>query len=241
MTFIKELDEKYKYELIHITKLICEIEKKYKFKKYHYYYNMFTYIYLLSNYLEYKYLDAAIIVFQSFDLRIEWTKLLEDLIQYHLGLCSKNKFGKSDEFIISKYTDDYLKVEERMMLRKELLKCGWSIEKIESYLKQKKIVTYNTEIAFSELYDVYLYNLVVYSGEEIKEPCQKIGRPRIPESVKEYMRKIYNDKMREVMREKYSKCEKFNNNLLTKEEWDSIRFKINDELILKKLVNFVSE
>ena len=140
-----------------------------------------------------------------------------------------------------RYSDPYEEVEERMLFRIELYREGWGIEQIEKYI-YKYMYRKEYDIPIEKIDEHFIrYNNVLKIQSEYKRNMEKRkGRPPLPSVLKEYIKKKHTFKLRDNMRNKYkasSNYEKIKENLLTKEEFQSIEKVINDKNILKKLKN----
>lgn len=167
-------------------------------------------------------------------------KIETDFIQFNCKLISL-RYGIPLDKIKLRYTDSYEDVEERMLFRTELYKEGWSIEQIEKYI-YKYIYKDKYEMNIEKLkqYSVSYNNILSAIIEYKKEIQKKKGRPTLPLILKEYIKKKHFFKVRENMRKKYeafNKYERIKENLLSKEEFDSLKEVIKDCNILEKLKN----
>ena len=173
----------------------------------------------------------------------ENSQMYRDFVQYRYKMCCIVKFGMSVSDTNKRYTDNDEEVDERMMFRIELYKEGWDIEQIERYIcshffKQKELPKYDTEY-----FDIFYNNILLTLNETRNNKFNnKVGRPKLPDKLKEYLRLKYKDIIRENMRKKYSdlkEYEELKENLLTYEEFKIIKEKIKDEMILEKISKFV--
>ena len=171
------------------------------------------------------------------------SQMYSDFIQYKYKICCIVKFGINIYDTNIRYTDNVEQVDERMMFRIELYKEGWSIEQIERYIcshffKQKELPSYNEEY-FEVAYTNILLSLKENRNTKFNN---KVGRPKLPQKLNDYLKLKYKDKIRENMRKKYSdlrEYEELKDNLLTYKEFKLIKENIKNENILKKISKFV--
>jgi replicative DNA helicase len=81
---------------------------------------------------------------------------------------------------------------------------------------------------------------MIYQEIYKEEKEKRLGRPTLPVSLKKYIKNKHQTKIRKVMKEKYdffNKYENIKNNLLSKEEFEEIKSKIDNKSILRKLFN----
>jgi hypothetical protein len=172
----------------------------------------------------------------------ENSQMYRDFVQYRYKICCIVKFGMSANDTNKRYTDNVEEVDKRMMFRIELYKEGWNIEQIERYIysrffKQKELPIYD-----EEYFNIVYNNMLIVLNETRNNKFNKVGRPKLPDKLKEYLKLKYKDIIRENMRKKYSdlkEYEELKENLLTYEEFRIIKEKIKDEMLLKKISKLV--
>ena len=134
----------------------------------------------------------------------------------------------------NRFINDTKSIEESMMFRIELFKDGWSIEQIEKYIYK---YIYNVELEEINLdyFECLYHNFLVQHSFYKAERTKKIGRPTLPTSLKEYIKKRNVMRVRKTMRTKYQCYQNLKNSMLTVEELELIKDKIKDEKIINKL------
>jgi hypothetical protein len=156
-------------------------------------------------------------------------------------------FNLSLDDIKMRYDDIYENIEERMFFRLTLYKEGWSIASIEKYIN-----TYLSKADFdkkkinAEYYKYHYKNLFSkVLNLKIKNVISKVGRPLLPEELKNIIKLKHNEKVKTIMNHKYVnniKYEKIKTHLLTPEEFSIIKDKITGyEDIINKLSHFIFE
>jgi hypothetical protein len=122
--------------------------------------------------------------------------------------------------IKERYSIDYEQVKDRLFFRIELYKDGWEPEQIEHYLCKHilKCDYHNTDKA---LVNNMYHNLTEKLKITNKYKDRKVGRPTLPETVKEYIKEKHSQKTRKNMELTYDyskKYKKLKDNLLTNKE-----------------------
>ena len=129
-----------------------------------------------------------------------------------------------------------------MIFRIELYKEGWTHKQIEHYI-YKYLLKDECNNTNPMLIEIMYHNLIEKVKIYNKYKIQKIGRPSIPQPLKQYIKNKTLKKIKDNMRlkYKYSKCyEDIKYNLLTLEEKEYIIGKIGDRKdIVNKLNNLV--
>jgi hypothetical protein len=222
-----------------------------------------TLIFLLFLVTDLSFLDISNVVTTTLGGYSDNSFIFRDFVQYRYKLCCIIKFNISEEETNKKYTDPVNEVDERMMFRIELYKEGWSIKQIEQYIFKKfysesqgvsresktpdrhevSLKKFDEKIV-EEYYSICYNNILINLKEKRNDDYKnKIGRPKLPPKIKEYLKKSTNEKIREIMRKKYSGLEEYKllkENMLTYEELKRIKERmVDDEGILKKLEYFV--
>jgi hypothetical protein len=170
------------------------------------------------------------------------TLLYKDLIQYNIKECCIIKFNTSKEFLKRKFEGSYEEIEERMFYRKELYKEGWNADQIEKYIYRYLLNNKQLILDNIDEYDDLYYNLFLSINLNRKEYKKSIGRPKLPDSIREHINIKVREKIKENMRSKYiysNMYEKIKNNLLTKDEFEILKNKIDDQNMVEKLSNLV--
>ncbi len=184
-----------------------------------------------------KILDISQEVRKKYNTILPLNKTLKDIIQHSLKLYV-DYCNIPLKMIKERYTDNFEKVEERMMFRIELYKDGWTIEQIERYVYKYLLKEEYPNLEL-ELYEC-LYNNIMKRQEIYKqEKEKKLGRPSLPSSLKEYIKNKHQIKIKDNMRQKYAfsnKYESIKDYLLTKEEIEEIKCKVSNENIINKIV-----
>jgi hypothetical protein len=162
------------------------------------------------------------------------SQIKRDFIQYFYVIY-KDIIELSEEEIISRFTDDYKSVLERMFFRKELIKEGWDIEKIEIYISQY-YPSYKVEID-SNIYDFY-YNMINFLNIVPTSVKTKKGRPNLSKKLKEIIKIKRKETVKDNMKSIYMKAkmyDKIKEDLLSEKEVDRLEkmFDKEDELFLK--------
>jgi hypothetical protein len=122
--------------------------------------------------------------------------------------------------IKERYSIDYDQVKERLFFRVELYKDGWEPEQIEYYLCKHllKCDYHNTDKALiNNMYHNVMEKLKITN----KHKTKKVGRPNLPETVKEYLKEKHSQKTRKNMELTYDNSKKYKqikDNLLTHKE-----------------------
>ena len=155
-----------------------------------------------------------------------------DFIQYMFKeFCINN--GIDIDKIKIRYTLNYTDVEERMIFRIELYKCGWSINQIEKYLFKNEYDKFSEE-KLSRIY----HNFMIRREIEREEPIKKVGRPSLPKKIKDYLKNKHQKKLKDIMNNKYMLIKEYREKkkyFFTKNEVEFIKTVINDKLILEKI------
>ena len=192
------------------------------------------------------FIDISKFVCKKYNIPYHDNQIIRDLKQYEYGLVYSKQFNKTLDEVKKRYTDDYEEVQERMMIRIELYKEGWEFYKIEKYIRDNitkdysiKLDELNLELCLC-LYSKISYNIGIEKGKK----DIKVGRPKLPDKLREYINNRNKEKMKNNMRSKYKDLERYKKvkyNLLTSEEFEIIKEKIEDENILKKLEKLIVE
>jgi hypothetical protein len=190
-----------------------------------------------------KFIDITLSLHKKYNISIQYNQTVYDFYQ-HFGKMLANYFeSMNEEKIKLRYTDDYSAVEERMFFRMELYKFGWKPPQIENYiykylLKRKEKLNFNNSTQLQLYYNLYhntsiKLNLVI--NKRINE--RKVGRPKLPNELKNYLKKKHLTKVRENMKhtyEGYKEYKNLKNNLLTQDEYELLVKSIEDYTKLKK-------
>jgi hypothetical protein len=190
------------------------------------------------------FIDISKTICKKYNIPYHDDQIVRDLKQYEYGLVYSKQFNKTIDEVKERYTDDYYCIQERMMIRIELYKEGWEVYKIEKYIRDN--ITKDYSIQLDELnleLCLCLYSKIAYNlGIEKGKKDTTVGRPKLPDKIREYINNRNKEKMKNNMRSKYKDLERYEKvkyNLLTSEEFNSIKEKIEDENILKKLENLI--
>lgn len=122
--------------------------------------------------------------------------------------------------IKERYSIDYSQVKDRLFFRVELYKDGWDPEQIEHYLCKHilKCDYHNTD---KDLVNNMYHNLMEKLKISNKYKTKKVGRPNLPETVKDYLKEKHSEKTRKNMELTYDYSKKYKqikDNLLTHKE-----------------------
>ena len=192
------------------------------------------------------FIEISRFISEKYNIKFHDNQIIRDLKQFEYGLVYSKQFNNTLDDVKKRYTDDYDEVQERMMIRIELYKEGWEFYKIEKYIRDN--ITKDYSIKLDELnleVCLCLYSKVAYIlGLEKGKKDTKVGRPKLPDKIRDYINNKNKEKMKNNMRNKYKDLERYEKvkyNLLTPEEYDKIKEKIEDESILKKLEKLIVE
>lgn len=135
-------------------------------------------------------------------------------------------------------------VWERIDCRFDFWKLGWSMSSAERFI-QKYFTTIN-EVNIVEEVDEHTENLISIMAQMLSIQREKIekkkGRPILPHVIKELSKKQNANLVKINNRKKYQKASMFEcieKNLLTEEEFNLIKNKVDDQNVLEKLKNLV--
>jgi hypothetical protein len=201
------------------------------------------YICLLTLTTNLSFIDMSKVIFEKYNIKVKSNPLFRDIIQYMFKLCCKLKLNISEEELNKRYQDYFKDVDDRMFIRIELFKEGWNTRQIENYIC--KFILKNNYLDDIDFYEYENMLYLLFSTLKLtykKNMNHCVGRPKLPDSVKLFIKNKIKEKMRESMRIKYeesTKYEKIKNNLLTLDEFDYLKNKIEDKNILDKITNFV--
>ena len=128
-------------------------------------------------------------------------QICRDIVQ-HMYKTMALSYNIPLEQIMSRYSDTYEDVEERIMFRIELYKHGWSIEQIENYIFQYLL---KQEFKIDNIDRVYkkYHNFMVKRDIINKEMAKKVGRPSLPKVLKQYLKMKHLENVKLLMRDKY--------------------------------------
>jgi hypothetical protein len=137
----------------------------------------------------------------------------------------------------NRYEEDYNK--DIMSFKIDLYKSGWEPVKIEKYMCKYilKIPYHNTD---NELINNTYHNLKEQLKLTINKKDKKVGRPKLPDSIKNYLKQKHLQKTKKNMNTTYDHSKKYKfikDNLLTSNELSYLETVVEDEIILKKLKN----
>jgi hypothetical protein len=122
---------------------------------------------------------------------------------------------------------------ERLYIRIVLLKEGWKPLNIETFLKNNYSLKWDI-IRYKFTY-IYLRSIL-----NIKEKPQLKGRPKIPESLKEYIKPKLKEKNKERMKTKYD-ISKDLNKLFTKEDIILLKTQNRNNITLNNKLDILSK
>jgi hypothetical protein len=191
-----------------------------------------------------KYIDIIYTIERSYKREIYSDYITRDFMQY-MGKFFSELVNMKVKDIKKRFSDPYDEVEERMYYRIELFKAGWTFEQIEKYICNYILkIEYDSSL-YTEYIEIFFYNIMVKYEEYKNERKSKIGRPSLPQSLRNYINKKHLSKTKENMRGIYKNSELYlslKSNLLTEDEYILIteKFKENISLVdkLKKLSLF---
>jgi hypothetical protein len=184
------------------------------------------------------YLDINNIIINKYNFYKDNSQLYKDVRQYLYSRVYLQYLNEEYNNVIKRYDDP--KLEERMTIRVELYKEGWPFHNIEKYIKKYFINNDNISSLNTDYYIYMYYNIGLLLDIKPKNINKKIGRPKLPNTVKIIIKEINKKKMRDNMSLKYNELKKFGNIkscLLLDEEFNYIKNNIYniDQSILNKL------
>lgn len=227
--------------------------EKYKYKTYICSFDLFKIIIFELTYsilhTDSKFIDIVKNLYIKYNVNFNnWNQIIRDTCQY-LGEIISKYLNLNENKIKEKFSDDYNGVKERMYFRIELYKFGWNILQIEKYinkylLKSKETLELqnnNYEFLQTIYFNIFI-NLNYEKNININSTKKnKVGRPVLPEELKQYLKKKHLKKVKESMvqtYEYYKEYKMIKNNLLSNEEFNLLSsFIPNEEILLNKLKN----
>jgi hypothetical protein len=179
-----------------------------------------------------KLIDIIKQVYNTNNIPLILNSFTKDFYQYSLYLVA-DTICISD--INDRYEPDYDK--DRMFFRIELYKCGWDPVTIEKYIHKYilKLPYHNTE---EKIINEMYHNLKEQLKITIKQKDKSVGRPKLPESIKNYVKQKHLQKTKVNMNITYQHSKKYKfikDNLLTLNDITYLESVVTDKTLLEKL------
>ena len=199
-----------------------------------------TYNYFLYIKTDLKYIDIIKILSNKFNLALLLNETILEIHQFFSEVQCKLHLNHSDDKIISRYSnkEDCNIIRKKMSVRLELYRIGWKPERIEKYI-HKYIINKQFDNSINlGWYELILINIFRKLKISRNIPLYKIGRPPLPKAVKEIIRELHKERIKDSMRLKYKQSnmyESIKDYLLTEEEIKKIEDVLDDKSIINKL------
>ena len=134
-----------------------------------------------------------------------------------------------------RFSDD--KIIQRMNIRLECYKEGWSDLQVEKYIS-KYILRDKYDILNQDAFHSLINNICLKCQINRKQSITKIGRPKLPIQVKQYMEVYHKMKVKENINKTYKESKEYKqikNILFTKEEVETLCSLVNNDNLCEKI------